>query len=137
MPIRSRPASTIRGSGPSTPISSPCTSSTSAREAVVAGAGAGAAVAYVRGDLDTTLGASLSQSIRAANLAVEELQFVKVSETKDAVQATIIARDAADKKIEFYLSSLSEGATSLKIRVGTFGEDELQARILAQIRSHL
>ena len=105
--------------------------------AVVAGAGAGGAVAYVRGDLDTTLGASLSQSIRAANLAVEELQFVKVSETKDAVQATIIARDAADKKIEFYLSSLSEGATSLKIRVGTFGEDELQARILAQIRSHL
>ena len=105
--------------------------------AVAVGAGAGATVAYVRGDLDTTLGASLDGSVRAVNKAIEELKFAKVSESKDALQAVIIARTAADKKIELHLDKLATDATKLKIRVGTFGDDVLQVTILEKIKSNL
>jgi hypothetical protein len=105
--------------------------------AVAAGAGAGATVAYVRGDLDTTLSANLDRSTAAVNKAIEQLQFAKVSENKDALQAVIIARNASDKKIELHLNKLAEDATKLKIRVGTFGDDALQVAILEKVRNNL
>ena len=110
---------------------------TSGCVAVAAGAGAGAAVAYVRGDLDSTLNAGLEKSARAANRAIEQLQFAKVSEKKDALEAIIIARNAADKRIELHLNKLADDATKLKTRVGTFGDDALQIAILEKIKSNL
>ena len=105
--------------------------------AVAAGAGAGATVAYVRGDLDATLSAGLDKSARAVNKAVEQLQFAKVSESKDALQVIVIARNAADKKIELHLDKLGDEATKLKIRVGTFGDDALQVAILEKVKANL
>ena len=105
--------------------------------AVAAGAGAGATVAYMRGDLDTTLNASYEKSVRAANEAIKQLQFAKVSENKDALQATIIARTGADKKIELRVDKLADDATKLKIRVGTFGDDALTQSILEKIKANL
>ncbi|HWA25265.1 MAG TPA: DUF3568 family protein [Lacunisphaera sp.] len=105
--------------------------------AVAAGAGAGAAVAYVRGDLDTTLGAGLEQSKRAVDLAIADLQFARISTQQDALVATYVTRTAADKKVELYLEKISDVATKLKIRAGTFGEDSLQNEILARIKAHL
>ena len=71
--------------------------------AVAAGAGAGAAVACLRGDLDATLGAGLDRSIRVANQAVQQLEFSKVSASKDVLQALLIARNARDRRIEIRL----------------------------------
>ena len=105
--------------------------------AVAAGAGAGATVAYVRGDLDTTLNAGYEKSVRAVNAAVNQLQFAKVSENKDALQAIIIARNAGDKKIELRLDKLADDATKLKIRVGTFGDDTLTQAILEKVKANL
>ena len=108
--------------------------------AVVVGAGAGAAVAavaYVRGDLDATLNASFDKSIAAANKAVEQLQFVKVSQNRDALQAIIVARNAADKKIEFRIEKVGDGVTTLKIRVGVFGDEALSLAILDKVKANL
>jgi len=105
--------------------------------AVAAGAGAGATVAYVRGDLDVTLGANLNRSDFAANEAITQLQFAKISENRDALQIVIIARNAADKKIELHLQRLADDATKLKIRVGTFGDDSLQTAILEKVKLNL
>ena len=110
---------------------------TSGCVAVVAGAGAGAAVAYVRGDLDTTLDASFAKSVRAVEKTIAQLKYAKISDHQDALQATLIARNAADQKIELYLEKLTDDATKLKIRVGTFGEETLQNEILAKIKSNL
>jgi hypothetical protein len=110
---------------------------TSGCVAVAAGAGAGATVAYVRGDLDMTLGADLERSDRAVNHAIAQLQFAKVSESKDALQAVIIVRNATDKKIELHLEKLASDATKLKIRVGTFGDDSLQVTMLDRIKANL
>ena len=105
--------------------------------AVAVGAGTGATVAYRRGDLETTLDASFDQSLRAIDLAIAKLKFVKVSEKKDVLQADVIARNAADKKIELQLVKLTDHATKLKIRVGVFGDEGLQAEILDQVKAGL
>jgi hypothetical protein len=105
--------------------------------AVVAGAGAGAAVAYVRGDLDATLSVSYEKTVRAANAALGDLQFVKVSEKKDALQAILVARNAADKKIEIRVEQISERAAKVKIRVGVFGDQALSLAILEKVKANL
>lgn len=105
--------------------------------ALAAGAGAGAAVAYVRGDLDVTLNANFDKSARAASKALVGLKYVKISDNRDALQATLIYRNASDQKIELYLEKLTDDATKLKIRVGTFGEESLQHEILTRVKSNL
>jgi hypothetical protein len=91
----------------------------------------------VRGDLDITLGADLERTDRAVNNAIAQLQFAEVSESKDALQAVIIVRNAADKTIELHLDKLANDATKLKTRVGTFGDDSLQVTILDRIKANL
>ena len=105
--------------------------------AVVAGAGAGAAVAYVRGDLDATVMGGFEKAVRAANGAILDLKFAKVSERKDALQAIIIARNAADKKIEIRVDQLGEKDSRVKIRVGVFGDEALSVAILDKIKANL
>lgn len=104
--------------------------------AVAAGAGAGA-VAWVKGELRTTVTANLDRSVRAAGEAVRELQFVKVSERKDALEAVIIARSAADRKIQIKLENVGGALTTVKIRVGTFGNEAVSLAILDKIKSNL
>jgi len=105
--------------------------------AVVAGAGAGAAVAWVRGDLEATLDAGLDKGVDAVNAAIVQLKFAKVSEKKDALQAIVIARNAADKRIEFQLAHQGARLTKLKIRVGVFGDEALSLSILEKIKASL
>jgi hypothetical protein len=105
--------------------------------AVAAGVGAGAAVAYVRGDLDMTLSGNFDRSVRAAQRAMADLKFAKIVETQDAIQAVLTYRDARDRKIELFLAKETDVSTKLKIRVGTFGEDMLQQEILSRVKSNL
>lgn len=105
--------------------------------AVMAGAGAGAAVAYVRGDLDAILDAGLDKSVRATNRAIEQLKFAKISQKEDALIAVLVARNAADKKIEIRLEKQSETVTKVKIRVGTFGDEALSVAILDKVKMNL
>lgn len=105
--------------------------------AVLAGAGAGATVAYVRGDLDTTLDKNLAGSARAAGKTIEQLQYALISHKQDSLQATFVARNAADEKLEIYLEKASADSTKLKIRIGTFGNEALQNEILAKLKSNL
>ncbi|MCF7688849.1 MAG: DUF3568 domain-containing protein [Cephaloticoccus sp.] len=105
--------------------------------ALLAGAGAGATVAYVRGDLDVTLDSGFAQAVRAAEKALAELKYAKISANQDALQATLISRTSSDQRIELYLERATAHTTKLKIRVGTFGEETLQQQILALVKSKL
>lgn len=104
---------------------------------VAAGAAGAAAVAWVRGELQTTLPAHLDRSYAAAKEAVEDLQFVKVSEKKDALLGVVVARNAADKKIEIKLENLAGNVTKVGIRVGVVGDQELSLAILEKIKANL
>ncbi len=105
--------------------------------AVAAGAGAGAAVAYVRGQLDATLSADFDKAVDATNRAIQQLQYAKVSEHKDALVDTLVARNADDKKIEVRLETVSRGVTKVRIRVGVFGDEPTSIAILEKIKANL
>ncbi len=109
---------------------------TSGCVAVAASAGAGA-VAYVRGDLETTLEANVDRTVRAASRAVQQLEFVKVSETKDALLGIIIARNAADKKIRIRIDRTTDNLTHVSIRVGVFGDESISLAILDKLKGNL
>jgi hypothetical protein len=99
--------------------------------------GPGSAVAYVRGDLDATLNVPFERAVRASDLAVEQLRFEKVSEKKDALQAVLVSRNAADKRVEIRIEKVDDDATKLKIRVGTFGDESIAVATYSQINANL
>jgi len=100
-------------------------------------AGAAGTVAYVRGDLETVEIQSLDTVYRAAERAVDELELYEIEKSKDAMSATIVARDAEDKKIEIKLKATPRDNTELSIRVGTFGDETKSRIIYDRIKEHL
>lgn len=104
--------------------------------AVAAGAGAGV-VAYVRGDLETTVAKDYNAVVDATREAIKELEFAKISDNKDAFAAILVARTAVDKKVEISLTNKGKGLAGIKIRVGVFGDEQLSLAILEKIKAGL
>jgi Protein of unknown function (DUF3568) len=106
--------------------------------AVAAGAAAGAgAVAYVEGELQVTLSGTYDRVVGATRSALKELEFVKVSESKDALEGTFIYRTAADKKVTVTLNKIDDKSTKVGIRIGLIGDQDLSHVTLDKIKSHL
>ena len=104
--------------------------------AVAAGAGAGV-VAYVRGDLETTLPNDYSRVVEATRGAVKGLEFAEVSDHKDAFAAVIVVRTALEKKVEISIVNAGKNLTNMKIRVDLFGDEQLSLAILEKIKAEL
>ncbi len=104
--------------------------------AVAAGAGAGA-VAYIRGELSSSLEASVDQSAKATQSAITDLKLNEISGKADALSAEYVARDAQDNKIVITLKRHTDHITSVSIRVGTFGNQDISQTILENIKKHL
>ncbi len=106
--------------------------------AVAAGAAAGAgAVAYVEGELQVTLPETYDRVVGATRSALKELEFTKISESKDALTGIFIYRTAADKKVTVTLNKIGDKSTKVGIRVGLIGDQDLSHIILDKIKSHL
>ena len=101
-----------------------------------AGAGAGG-YAYVNGEIKATESASLDTMWNATLAGLKDLNFPVISQSKDALQAQLTARNSSDKKIVITLKKLSASATEIRIRVDTFGDEPLSQTVLNQIKSHL
>ncbi len=104
---------------------------------VAAGAAGAGTVAYVRGELDASLGNGYESVVQASNRAIDQLQFKKISESKDALKAVLIARTASDKKVQITVTKVSETLTKVEIRVGVFGNEALSTTILEKIKSSI
>ena len=105
---------------------------------VAAGAVAGAGtVVYAHGELDASLGNGYESVNRAANRAVDRLQFKKISESKDALTAVLKARTADDTKIDIKITKVTNVLTKVEIRVGVFGDRSVSATILKKIKESL
>ncbi|MEP9411642.1 MAG: DUF3568 family protein [Candidatus Brocadia sp.] len=106
--------------------------------ALLVGGGAGAGtVAYLKGELKSTEEASIGQVWHAAQKAMKDLEFAVTSEEKDALSAKLIARGAGDTKVEINLERVSENLTTVRIRVGVFGDESLSRLILERIKKHI
>ena len=104
----------------------------------VAGAAAGAgAIAYVRGELQSTLDQNFNRTVEATRAALADLEFSKISEKKDALDAELIYRTALDKKVTIKLNKVTDNATKVKIRVDLLGDEALSMSILEKIKANL
>jgi hypothetical protein len=102
-----------------------------------AGAAGAGTVAYVRGELDAALDSPYEAVVGSANDALSQLQFAKVSESKDAFTADLLARTADDTKIELHIVRKADRLTDVKIRIGVFGDEAKSRAILDQIKTNL
>ena len=102
---------------------------------VAAGAAGAGTVAYVRGELDATVGSDYERVIDASNRALDQVQFVRTSEKRDAFSAVIIARTAEDKKVEIRLTKEGDRLTKVQIRIGGFGNEKRSRVILERIQA--
>lgn len=100
------------------------------------GAGAGT-VALLRGELEASLGGNLDQTNGAVNRAIEELKFVRFSETKDALLALTVVRKVADHRLTVRQDVVGEKLTRVRIRVGVFGDEKLSRTLLDRIQAKL
>ena len=106
--------------------------------AVVVGAAAGAStVAYLRGDLAVSLDRDYAQVTRAADRAVDQFHFVRLSHRQDALTAIWVARLADDRKVEIQVTATSPRVTTVRIRVGLFGDEAVSMIILNTLKSDL
>ncbi len=107
---------------------------------LAAGAGAGAgvgSVAYIRGELQTTYAAPLDRTWNAALGALKDLQIPVHNTRKDALGGTIEATRADGSKVKLTLEPAGPGTTSVKIRVGTFGDEAASKAINGRIAEKL
>lgn len=107
--------------------------------AVVVGGAAGVGTyAYIKGELKVTENASLDRCWSASQGAMKDLEFtVTTPLQKDALTARLAARTAMDKKVEISLTKLTDSTTEIRIRVGTFGDENLSRTIIQKIEKRL
>ncbi len=104
---------------------------------VAAAAGTGATVAYISGDLNTSIAATPDKVGPAATRAMQKLQISVISSGASSVDAKVVGRTARDTKLTVTAKASNLGSSTLSIRAGTFGDDALQARLLEEIHSEL
>jgi hypothetical protein len=105
---------------------------------VVAAVGAGAGTpVYVMGRFKAYEAPDLSTVYAATEKAMGQLELNVTRRTKDAMSATIVARDSTGEKITIMLSTTPEKTTMISIGVGTFGDETKSRLIYDQIKKNL
>ncbi|HRU05683.1 MAG TPA: DUF3568 family protein [Candidatus Brocadiia bacterium] len=104
---------------------------------LVAGAAGAGAISYVQGELKTTQAASLDRAFTAAKKAVDELGYITINSAKDAAKGEVVARTPSDTKITISLARVEDNITSIGIRVGIFGDEDMSRNLLDKIKRHL
>jgi Protein of unknown function (DUF3568) len=104
---------------------------------VAAGAVGAGAVVYVRGELEAQLADPYAKVVEATRAALKDLEFAKISEKKDAIDAEFIYRTALDKKVTIKLKKVTDKSVQVKIRVDLIGDEVLSNAILDKIKANL
>jgi len=100
-----------------------------------AGAAGAGTVAYVRGELDASVGSPYDRVVSASDAAVGQLLFVKTRESRDALDTVFEARTAEDKKVTIKVSKEGDNLCRVEIRVGFFGDEAKSRAIFEKIRA--
>jgi hypothetical protein len=114
-----------------------------AAAAGAAGGGAAALYAYQRGRLYRDYPAALTDATAAVRTSLAELQFPPGVEKSDGGTFIFESKTTDEAKVRIFLEALTsrvpaEGPiTRITVRVGSFGDDAVSARILDQVSIHL
>lgn len=106
---------------------------------VGAGAGAGAGtVAYIQGEHSQVHAGGYERVWSAAVSALNQMNIRVIKTEKDALSGTITARRADDTSVVVKVEPTGTDTTTVKVRVGMFGDraasESIQARIVSLLR---
>ena len=104
---------------------------------VAAGAVGAAGYAYYDGEMRSDVDASPQKIVSASAAALKELDIPVQSQDATSVDGRVEGKTALDKKVTVSVKRKSDTTSSVGIRVGTFGDEELSRRILDGIKAHL
>ena len=106
--------------------------------AAVVGAGAGAGTyAYMRGEYQTTYSYPLEKTYSATLAALKDLQMPVVSSVKDLTDGTIESKKGDGSDVKILLKTEGELVTSIRVRVGIFGNEAVSKLIVDKISGRL
>lgn len=103
---------------------------------VAAGAGVGAAT-YAMSDAEGAAPNTPAEVIAAAEEVAAQMDLVLLSSVSSEVDGMLEAQTATDKKVQVKATRESDELTSISVRVGTFGNEELAQHILTRILRRL
>lgn len=103
---------------------------------LAAGAGAGTAI-YFKGRLEDSLDASLAKSRTAALATLREMSLPVLSDKTHPNMARIESESADGRGIRIDLEATASNKTSIIVRVGMMGDEELSKELLSRIKGKL
>jgi hypothetical protein len=104
---------------------------------VAAAAGTGATVAYVRGNLETSLDGTPPQVADATERAFEQMDVAMISKSASSIDGNVVGRTAADTKLEVGIEARGDKVSKVSIRAGVFGDMAAQEHLISKIREQL
>lgn len=102
------------------------------------GAGLGAGTyAWIKGELKRTYPATYDAVWNASSDALQSLEMPVVSQQRDALKGTIMAKRADGSDVRVDVKYLTENTTQVSIRIGLFGDRPDSARVHETIQARL
>ena len=92
---------------------------------------------YSMGSLEAKLATDIDTAYKAVQASTRELELNTTMATKDALAATVVARDSSDNKITIDLKSITDKSTMLEIRVGVMGDESKSKTIYNKIKQKI
>ena len=94
-------------------------------------------ISYLHGDQHAKLGAPPPQIVEATVAAAGELDLPVDSKSADGLVGQVLMHNADGTKVEVSIKGEVNDQSEVTVRVGTFGDKTLQARVLDKIKAHL
>jgi len=107
------------------------------KSTVVTPDGTEASFSKAEGVLRSAIGASMPDVVKATNDTLEDLELVGVDNTVDKLKGKITARMAVGTKVTINLEAIDFENTSIRIKVGTFGDRSISLQILRNIEKRI
>ena len=102
------------------------------------GAGIGAGTyAWMQGELKRTYPATFDRVWNAANDSLQALEMPVVSQQRDALKGTIMAKRADGSDVRVEIKYLTEKTTEVGVRVGLLGDRSASTRIHETIQNRI
>lgn len=105
---------------------------------LILGAGAGiGGYSYVKGELSRAYAAGLDPTWSAVQQTLSELALRITDKQKDGLGGTVEAQRADGTRISLRVEPGERGATTVRVRVGVFGDRKASEDILSRIARNL
>ena len=99
--------------------------------------GSAAEYSKAEGVLRSTLPGAMPDVVNATNATLTDLALVGIDSTVDKLKGKITARLAVGTKVTINLEAVDFANTSIKIKVGTFGDRSISLQILRNIEKRM